>query len=76
MKILSFVGQVLVRLIGADEHIYASYPEAMQWMEETDVLEMIVDKFSCSVSFFIGLITIKFFFLIPNEEREIILTHL
>jgi hypothetical protein len=24
--------------------------EAMQWIEETDVLEMIVDKFSSSVS--------------------------
>ncbi|XP_021904664.1 serine/threonine-protein phosphatase 6 regulatory subunit 2-like isoform X2 [Carica papaya] len=50
---ITSIMEVLVRLIGADEHIYASYPEAMQWMEETDVLEMIVDKFSCSVSFFI-----------------------
>uniref|UniRef100_A0A803MRX7 SIT4 phosphatase-associated family protein n=1 Tax=Chenopodium quinoa TaxID=63459 RepID=A0A803MRX7_CHEQI len=42
--------QVLVRLIGADEHIYANYAEAMRWLEDTDVLEMIVDKFSSSDS--------------------------
>jgi hypothetical protein len=44
------VHQVLIRLIGADEHMYANYMEAMQWIEDTDVLEMIVDKFSSSVS--------------------------
>ena len=42
--------QVLIRLIGADEHMYTNYMEAMQWIEDTDVLEMIVDKFSSSVS--------------------------
>lgn len=30
--------------------MYTNYMEAMQWIEETDVLEMIVDKFSSSVS--------------------------
>lgn len=43
--------QVLVRLIGADEHLYTNYVESMQWLEETDVLEMVVDKFSSSVIF-------------------------
>ena len=42
--------QVLIRLIGADEHLYANYTDVMQWLEGTDVLEMIVDKFSSSVS--------------------------
>lgn len=43
--------QVLIRLIGADEHMNTNYMEAMQWLEDTDVLEMIVDKFSSSVSY-------------------------
>jgi serine/threonine-protein phosphatase 6 regulatory subunit 3 len=43
----------LIRLIGADEHIYANHVDAMQWIENTDVLEMIVDKFSSSVSIII-----------------------
>lgn len=30
--------------------MYTNYMEAMQWIEDTDVLEMIVDKFSSSVS--------------------------
>lgn len=42
--------QVLIRLVGADEHLYTSYVESMQWLEDTDVLEMIVDKFSSTVS--------------------------
>ena len=46
----SYILQVLIRLIGADEHMYSSYGDAMQWIESTDVLEMIVDKFSSSVS--------------------------
>ena len=44
------VEQVLIRLIGADEHLYSNYVESMQWLEDIDVLEMIVDKFSSSVS--------------------------
>ena len=50
MRAYFLVEQVLIRLIGADEHMYTNYMEAMQWIEETDVLEMIVDKFSSSVS--------------------------
>lgn len=30
--------------------MYSNYMDAMQWLENTDVLEMIVDKFSSSVS--------------------------
>ncbi|KAK9267336.1 hypothetical protein L1049_009760 [Liquidambar formosana] len=47
---ITSIMEVLIRLIGADEHIYANYMEAMQWLEDTDVLEMIVDKFSSSDS--------------------------
>ncbi|XP_024963830.1 serine/threonine-protein phosphatase 6 regulatory subunit 3-like [Cynara cardunculus var. scolymus] len=50
-KLVDLIGitsimEVLIRLIGADEHLYTSYVDSMQWLEETDVLEMIVDKFS------------------------------
>ncbi|KAI7735193.1 hypothetical protein M8C21_030850, partial [Ambrosia artemisiifolia] len=53
-KLVDLIGitsimEVLIRLIGADEHLYTSYLESMQWLEDTDVLEMIVDKFSSSV---------------------------
>ncbi|CAM8996205.1 unnamed protein product [Rhodiola kirilowii] len=47
---ITSIMEVLVRLIGADEHIYSNYAETMQWLEDTDVLEMIVDKFSSSNS--------------------------
>uniref|UniRef100_A0A7N0T3Y3 SIT4 phosphatase-associated family protein n=1 Tax=Kalanchoe fedtschenkoi TaxID=63787 RepID=A0A7N0T3Y3_KALFE len=47
---ITSIMEVLVRLIGADEHIYSNYPESMQWLEDSDVLEMIVDKFSSSNS--------------------------
>ncbi|KAK9696989.1 hypothetical protein RND81_08G008600 [Saponaria officinalis] len=47
---ITSIMEVLIRLIGADEHIYTNYTEAMRWLEDTDVLEMIVDKFSSSDS--------------------------
>ncbi|XAR59364.1 hypothetical protein NMG60_11015182 [Bertholletia excelsa] len=52
-KLVDLIGitsimEVLIRLIGADEHLYTSYTDSMQWLENTDVLEMIVDKFSSS----------------------------
>lgn len=42
-------------MIGADENMYVSHVDAMQWIEDTNVLEMIVDKFSSSVSIIIFL---------------------
>ncbi|KAL8217835.1 hypothetical protein R6Q57_021208 [Mikania cordata] len=50
-KLVDLIGitsimEVLIRLIGADEHLYTSYLDSMQWLEDTNVLEMIVDKFS------------------------------
>ncbi|PIN22429.1 SAP family cell cycle dependent phosphatase-associated protein [Handroanthus impetiginosus] len=52
-KLVDLIGitsimEVLIRLIGADEHIYANYADSMQWFEDMNVLEMIVDKFSSS----------------------------
>ncbi|PIA41720.1 hypothetical protein AQUCO_02200265v1 [Aquilegia coerulea] len=45
---ITSIMEVLIRLIGADEHIYTNYMDAMQWLEDTEVLEMIVDKLSSS----------------------------
>ncbi|OMO83273.1 SIT4 phosphatase-associated protein family [Corchorus capsularis] len=47
---ITSIMEVLIRLIGADEHMYTNYMESMQWIEDTDVLEMIVDKFSATDS--------------------------
>ncbi|PQQ21220.1 serine/threonine-protein phosphatase 6 regulatory subunit 3 [Prunus yedoensis var. nudiflora] len=54
-KLVDLIGitsimEVLIRLVGADEHMYTNYTEAMHWIQDTDVLEMIVDKFSSSDS--------------------------
>lgn len=35
-----------MRLVGADEHIYAFHADALQWLADTDLLEMLVDKLS------------------------------
>ncbi|XP_071719760.1 uncharacterized protein [Rutidosis leptorrhynchoides] len=54
-KLVDLIGvtsimEVLIRLIGADEYLHASYEDSMQWLEDIDVLEMIVNKFSSSDS--------------------------
>uniref|UniRef100_A0A1J3GL89 Serine/threonine-protein phosphatase 6 regulatory subunit 2 n=1 Tax=Noccaea caerulescens TaxID=107243 RepID=A0A1J3GL89_NOCCA len=45
---ITSIMEVLKRLLGTDEHLYSNYTSAMQWVEDTDVLEMIVDKFGSS----------------------------
>ncbi|KAL1555753.1 serine/threonine-protein phosphatase 6 regulatory subunit 1-like [Salvia divinorum] len=47
---ITSIMEVLVRLIGADEHIYTNCADSMQWLEDMNVLQMIVDKFSSSDS--------------------------
>ncbi|XP_043700614.1 serine/threonine-protein phosphatase 6 regulatory subunit 3-like [Telopea speciosissima] len=47
---ITSIMEVLIRLIGVDEQMYTNYMDAMQWLEDTNVLEMIVDKFSSSDS--------------------------
>ncbi|KFK44857.1 hypothetical protein AALP_AA1G311500 [Arabis alpina] len=47
---ITSIMEVIKRLVGTDEHLYSTYTSAMQWVEETDVLEMIVDKFGSSDS--------------------------
>ena len=43
------ITQVLVRLVGADDHVYPNFIDVMQWLAESNLLEMIVDKLSPSV---------------------------
>ncbi|ONK67342.1 uncharacterized protein A4U43_C06F19170 [Asparagus officinalis] len=45
---ITSIMEALIRLIGADEN--ANYVDEMQWLKDTNVLEMIVDKFSSSDS--------------------------
>ncbi|KAK1277769.1 hypothetical protein QJS04_geneDACA022169 [Acorus gramineus] len=47
---ITSIMEVLVRLIGADEHMYSNYMDSMQWLDDLNILEMIVDKFSSSDS--------------------------
>ncbi|WOL03397.1 serine/threonine-protein phosphatase 6 regulatory subunit 3-like [Canna indica] len=47
---ITSIMEVLIRLIGADENLYSNYGDTMQWLQDIDVLEMIVDKFSSSDS--------------------------
>ncbi|KAL6848773.1 hypothetical protein ACP4OV_021356 [Aristida adscensionis] len=47
---ITSIMEVLMRLIGADEMIYSNFADTLQWLENCDVLEMIVDKFSSSDS--------------------------
>jgi serine/threonine-protein phosphatase 6 regulatory subunit 3 len=37
-------------LVGADEHVYAFNADSLQWLADTDLLEMLVDKLSPPVS--------------------------
>ncbi|MQL99915.1 hypothetical protein Taro_032647 [Colocasia esculenta] len=38
--------EVLVRLVGADDHMYPNFLDVMQWLADSNLLEMIVDKLS------------------------------
>lgn len=44
-----FYNQVLVRIVGADVHMYSNFNEVMQWLADGNLLEMIVDKLSPKV---------------------------
>ncbi|MBA0584575.1 hypothetical protein Gorai_015380, partial [Gossypium raimondii] len=40
--------EVLVRLVGGDDHVYPNFLDVMQWLADSNLLEMIVDKLSPS----------------------------
>eukprot|EP01018_Ginkgo_biloba_P018105 Gb_14287 [translate_table: standard] len=51
VKLVNLIGitsimEVLIRLFGADDHMYTYHVDALQWLADTDLLEMLVDKLS------------------------------
>lgn len=40
---------MLVRLVGNDDHLYPNFAEVMQWLADSNLLEMIIEKLSPSV---------------------------
>ncbi|KAF5770187.1 putative SIT4 phosphatase-associated protein family [Helianthus annuus] len=45
---ITSIKEVLVRLVGAEDHMYPNYAEVMQLLAESNFLEMIVDKLNPS----------------------------
>ncbi|XP_042482545.1 serine/threonine-protein phosphatase 6 regulatory subunit 2-like [Macadamia integrifolia] len=41
---ITSIMEVLVRLVGADDHVYPNFMDVMQWLADNSLLEMIVDK--------------------------------
>ncbi|KAM7527934.1 hypothetical protein LguiB_031344 [Lonicera macranthoides] len=47
---ITSIMEVLVRLVGSDDHMYPNSMDVMQWLADSNLLEMIVDKLSPSSS--------------------------
>ncbi|KAK9153471.1 hypothetical protein Sjap_000951 [Stephania japonica] len=47
---ITSIMEVLIRLVGADDHMYPNFVEVMQWLADSNLLEMIVDKLNPSCS--------------------------
>ncbi|PKA52342.1 hypothetical protein AXF42_Ash010238 [Apostasia shenzhenica] len=45
---ITSIMEVLIRLIGADEIMYSNYTYKFQWLDDIEILDLIVDKFSSS----------------------------
>ncbi|KAJ4970638.1 hypothetical protein NE237_003737 [Protea cynaroides] len=45
---ITSIMEVLVRLVGADDHVYPNFMDVMQWLADNSLLEMIVDKLNSS----------------------------
>ncbi|KAJ9188845.1 hypothetical protein P3X46_000205 [Hevea brasiliensis] len=45
---ITSIMEVLVRLVGADDHVYPNFIDVMQWLADSNLLEMIVDKLNPS----------------------------
>jgi serine/threonine-protein phosphatase 6 regulatory subunit 3 len=41
---ITSIMEVLVRLVGADDQVYPNFLDVMQWLADSNLLEMIVDK--------------------------------
>ncbi|RZC78977.1 hypothetical protein C5167_003207, partial [Papaver somniferum] len=47
---ITSIMEVLIRLVGADDHIYPNFMYVMEWLAYSNLLEMIVDKLNPSSS--------------------------
>ncbi|XP_022563188.2 serine/threonine-protein phosphatase 6 regulatory subunit 3-like isoform X1 [Brassica napus] len=47
---ITSIMEVLIRLVSADDHVYPNHVDVMQWLADSNLLEMIVDKLSPSNS--------------------------
>ncbi|ONK70694.1 uncharacterized protein A4U43_C04F550 [Asparagus officinalis] len=47
---ITSIMEILVRLVGADDHLYPNFMDVMQWLSDSNLLEMIVDKLNASCS--------------------------
>ncbi|XP_010264671.1 PREDICTED: serine/threonine-protein phosphatase 6 regulatory subunit 3-like isoform X2 [Nelumbo nucifera] len=47
---ITSIMEVLVRLVSADDHMYPNFVDVMQWLADSNLLEMITDKLSPSSS--------------------------
>ncbi|KAI3929048.1 hypothetical protein MKX01_029577 [Papaver californicum] len=45
---ITSIMEVLIRLFGADDHFYSNFTDVMQWLADSNLLEMIVDKLNPS----------------------------
>ncbi|KAI5666270.1 hypothetical protein M9H77_16123 [Catharanthus roseus] len=45
---ITSIMEVLVRLVGGDDHLYPNSMDVMQWLADSSLLEMIVDKLNTS----------------------------
>jgi len=50
-KLVNLIGipsimELLIRLVGADNHMYTYHVDALQWLADTNLLEMLVDALS------------------------------
>uniref|UniRef100_A0A7N1A0A7 SIT4 phosphatase-associated family protein n=1 Tax=Kalanchoe fedtschenkoi TaxID=63787 RepID=A0A7N1A0A7_KALFE len=45
---ITSIMEVLLRLVGVDDHMYPNFTDVMRWLAESNLLEMIVDKLNPS----------------------------
>ncbi|KAL8092399.1 uncharacterized protein LOC141689584 isoform X2 [Apium graveolens] len=45
---ITSIMEIMVRLVGADDHMYPNSLDVMQWLADSNLLEMIIDKLSPS----------------------------
>ncbi|CAN6989589.1 unnamed protein product [Brassica rapa subsp. trilocularis] len=46
---ITSIMEILIRLVGADDHVYPNHMDVMQWLADSNLLHMVVDKLSPSI---------------------------